>query len=123
MKRNDGSLLDTIEENVTILLIVSIFCLCLSQFQLPTSPPPSPRGNPQGLAQKNSPGGRDLTFGMCPGAGFRQGPGFSRKWRRMRAPRFQLVRDKCETFSFVFLDFTSTRGKHPFSHAKTKASA
>ena len=122
MKRNDGSLLDTIEENVTILLIVSIFCLCLSQFQLPTSPP-SPRGNPQGLAQKNSPGGRDLTFGMCPGAGFRQGPGFSRKWRRMRAPRFQLVRDKCETFSFVFLDFTSTRGKHPFSHAKTKASA
>ena len=47
MKRNDGSLLDTIEENVTILLIVSIFCLCLSQFQLPTSPPLPPGATPR----------------------------------------------------------------------------
>ena len=31
--------------------------LCLGQFQLRTSP-----GNPQGLAKKNCPGGRDLTF-------------------------------------------------------------
>ena len=29
-------------------------------------PPP---GNPQGLAQKTCPGGRDLTFESCPGAG------------------------------------------------------
>ena len=39
--------------------------LCLSQFQLGTSPP----GNPRGLAQKHCPGGRDLTFESCPGAG------------------------------------------------------
>ena len=39
--------------------------LCLSQFQLGTSPP----GNPGGLAQKHCPGGRDLTFESCPGAG------------------------------------------------------
>ena len=29
-------------------------------------PPP---GNPRGLAQKHCPGGRDLTFDSCPGAG------------------------------------------------------
>ena len=39
--------------------------LCLSQFQLGTSPP----GNPRGLAQKDCPGGWDLTFESCPGAG------------------------------------------------------
>ena len=39
--------------------------LCLSQFQLGTSPP----GNPRGLAQKHCAGGRDLTFESCPGAG------------------------------------------------------
>ena len=39
--------------------------LCLSQFQLGTSPP----GNPRGLAQKHCPEGRDLTFESCPGAG------------------------------------------------------
>ena len=38
--------------------------LCLSQFQLGTSPP----GNPRGLAQKDCPGGRDLTFESCPRA-------------------------------------------------------
>ena len=38
--------------------------LCLSQFQLGTSLPP---GNPRGFAQKNCPGGRDLTFESCPG--------------------------------------------------------
>ena len=27
-----------------------------------------PSGNPRGLAQKNCPGGRDLTFESCPGA-------------------------------------------------------
>ena len=43
----------------------SISMLCLSQFQLGTSPP----GNPRGLAQKDCPGGRDLTFESCPGAG------------------------------------------------------
>ena len=37
----------------------------MCQFQLGTSPP----GNPQGLAQKTCPGGRDLTFESCPGAG------------------------------------------------------
>ena len=35
--------------------------LCLSQFQLGTSP--------RGLAQKNCPGGQDLTFESCPRAG------------------------------------------------------
>ena len=39
--------------------------LCLSQFQLGTSPP----GNPRGFAQKSCPGGRDLTFESCPGTG------------------------------------------------------
>ena len=39
--------------------------LCLSQFQLGTSPP----GNPRGLAQKDCPGGRDLTFESFPMAG------------------------------------------------------
>ena len=39
--------------------------LCLSQFQLGTFTP----GNPRGLAQKHCPGGRDLTFESCPGAG------------------------------------------------------
>ena len=39
--------------------------LCLSQFQLGTSPP----GNPRGLAQKDCSGGRDLTFESCPEAG------------------------------------------------------
>ena len=28
-----------------------------------------PPGNPRGLAQKHCPGGRDLTFESCPGAG------------------------------------------------------
>ena len=28
-----------------------------------------PPGNPRGLAQKHCPGGRDLTFDSCPGAG------------------------------------------------------
>ena len=28
-----------------------------------------PPGNPWGLAQKSCPGGRDLTFESCPGAG------------------------------------------------------
>ena len=28
-----------------------------------------PPGNPRGLAQKDCPGGRDLTFESCPGAG------------------------------------------------------
>ena len=28
-----------------------------------------PPGNPRGLAQKTCPGGRDLTFEICPGAG------------------------------------------------------
>ena len=28
-----------------------------------------PPGNPQGLAQKTCPGGRDFTFEICPGAG------------------------------------------------------
>ena len=28
-----------------------------------------PPGNPRGFAQKNCPGGRDLTFESCPGAG------------------------------------------------------
>ena len=28
-----------------------------------------PPGKPQGLAQKTCPGGRDLTFESCPGAG------------------------------------------------------
>ena len=28
-----------------------------------------PPGNPRGLAQKNLPGGRDLTFESCPGTG------------------------------------------------------
>ena len=32
-----------------------------------------PSGNPQGLAQKTCPGGRDLVFESCPGAGIRQG--------------------------------------------------
>ena len=39
--------------------------LCLSQFQLGTSPP----GNPRELAQKTCPGARDLTFESSPGAG------------------------------------------------------
>ena len=43
---------------------INILLLCLSQFQLGTSPP----GNPWGLAQKTCPGGRDLTFESCPGA-------------------------------------------------------
>ena len=43
----------------------AVLYLCLSQFQLGTSPP----GDPRGLAQKDSPGGRDLTFESCPGAG------------------------------------------------------
>ena len=38
--------------------------LCLSQFQRGTSP-----RQPPGLAQKHCPGGRDLTFESCPGAG------------------------------------------------------
>ena len=46
--------------------VTTMSLLCLSQFQLGTSPPP---GNPQGLAQKTCPGGRDLTFEICPGAG------------------------------------------------------
>ena len=49
--------------------------LCLSQFQLGTSP----LGNPRRLAQKTCLGGRDLTFESCPGAGIRQGPGFCGK--------------------------------------------
>ena len=32
-----------------------------------------PNGNPRELAQKDSPGGRDLTFESCPGPGIRQG--------------------------------------------------
>ena len=39
--------------------------LCLSQFQLGTSPP----GQPPGISSKYLPGGRDLTFESCPGAG------------------------------------------------------
>ena len=38
--------------------------LCLSQFQLGTSP-----GQPPGISSKTLPGGRDLTFESCPGAG------------------------------------------------------
>ena len=38
--------------------------LCLSQFQLGTSPRATP-----GISSKNFPGGRDLTFESCPGAG------------------------------------------------------
>ena len=41
------------------------YILCLSQFQLGTSPP----GNPRGLAQKHCLGGRDLTSESCPGPG------------------------------------------------------
>ena len=39
--------------------------LCLSQFQLGTSPP----GEPPGIRSKKLPRGRDLTFESCPGAG------------------------------------------------------
>ena len=38
--------------------------LCLSQFQLCTSP-----GQPPRISSKKLPGGRDLTFESCPGAG------------------------------------------------------
>ena len=38
-----------------------------------------PLGNPRGLAQKHCPGGRNLNFESCPGAGIRQGPGFCEK--------------------------------------------
>ena len=52
--------------------------LCLSQFQLGTSPPP---GKPRGLAQKTCPGGQDLTFESCLGAGNSTRPGFCGKWK------------------------------------------
>ena len=56
-----------ITSNQTVLLEFNVnsLVLCLSQFQLGTSPP----GNPRGLAQKHCLGGRDLTFESCPGAG------------------------------------------------------
>ena len=38
--------------------------LCLSQFQLGTSP-----GQPPGISSKNLPGGRDLALESCPEAG------------------------------------------------------
>ena len=68
----DGKFVSTHVEKTNSLFYASFssfFCsyvsLCLSQFQLGTSPP----GNPRGLAQKHCPGGRDLTFESCPGAG------------------------------------------------------
>ena len=52
--------------------------LCVSQFQLGTSLPP---GNPRGSAQKNCPGGRDLTFESCPGAENSTRAGILRKFK------------------------------------------
>ena len=60
-------MIDVASEQRCIVVVADAFVivLCLSQFQLGTSPP----SNPRGLAQKDCPGGRDLTFESCLGAG------------------------------------------------------
>ena len=50
-----------------VRVIILLLLLLMSQ-SIPTGYIPPP-GNPRGLAQKTCPGGRDLTFEICPGAG------------------------------------------------------
>ena len=50
---------DRLYHKLKVLLL-----LCLSEFQLGTSP-----GQPPGIRSKRLPGGQDLTFESCPGAG------------------------------------------------------
>ena len=61
--------------------------LCLTQCQLGTSP----SGNPRGLAQKDCPRGRDLTFESCPGAGNSTRAGISWKLKVKRLVRLLVL--------------------------------
>ena len=53
---------------IRILNYIIILIFILMSQSIPTGYIPPP-GNPRGLAQKHCPGGRDLTFESCLGAG------------------------------------------------------
>ena len=50
-----------------------------------------PPGNPRGLARKNCPGGRDLTFESCPGAGNSTRAGILWKFKVKRFVRVSVL--------------------------------
>ena len=54
-----------------------------------------PPDNPRGLAQKDCPGGRDLTYESCPGAGeFDKGRDFVEIERETFCPSIGFISDK-----------------------------